>query len=335
MILAAVPALAQGPDAPDLRKDAGNYYLKAREYEKARDQYLSALKLDSNYSDAHYNLAVLYFFRLYDYERALYHFVRYVEQNPQGADIEKVKGLAIQALERIEEEERTAYSGVLKEGTIEALQAFAAGHEGSPYAVDALQKVDALKDYENRLRKMKRAVKAAYEEALVKGTPEAMDAFLARYPQAEQSAEAEILKARWTEERKQRQEEAKEAAVVEDPVSAIPVFDELPSVKIEPVVEDVVSTPASVPVVEKSSIKYEAFPPEDEMTEIERDWLHAQREGTRQAYEDFLNIYQKGEEAAAARVLLDELAAKDREAAGEDLSRSKRKALEKYREMLK
>ena len=66
---------------------------------------------------------------------------------------------------------------------------------------------------------------------------------------------------------------------------------------------------------------------------LARDWREAQREGSREAYARFLETHPEGEEAEAARKLLEELAETDEEAE-ERLSRSKRKALDRYRKML-
>jgi len=331
--------MAQEPDTPALRKDAGNYFLKTKDYEKARDQYLAALKLDPDFSDAHYNLAVLYFFRLYDYEKALYHFVRYAELNPTSADLDKVKGLAIQSLEKIEEKDRETYEAVLKVGTIGALENFAEKHESSPYAGDALLKIEALKNYENKVKKRKRAIQASYDEALSKGTPEAMAAFLAIYPNAPQSEEAKALKNKWTEEREQKRielEKIKEVPVVEEPGAINPEEIENPSPEVETsgseetASEEIAEEPISSPEEETPP---PPPTPDDGLTELERAWRNAQKEGTKEAYENFLKEYPEGEEADAARALLEEMSPKAEPVEG--LTREKRKALKHYRKMLK
>ena len=58
--LAAEPSVAQLNPESLTRKVAGNEYMKRREYEAARDQYLEALRLSPEYSDVHYNLGVLF-----------------------------------------------------------------------------------------------------------------------------------------------------------------------------------------------------------------------------------------------------------------------------------
>lgn len=203
VLLAAGAALAQPLKETELRKESGNHYLKLRQYEAARDQYLAALQIDETYTDAHYNLGVVYFFRLQDYPRALYHFVRYAQLKPDASDLEQVRGLSIQALERIEAAERDAYAAALEQATPEALEGFVAAHPLSPYAPDARDKLRILREREEGALRLRRQTQEAYEAALAKATPEAMDHFLASYPQAPQAEEGRRLRDLWASRRAQ------------------------------------------------------------------------------------------------------------------------------------
>jgi tetratricopeptide (TPR) repeat protein len=136
-LLVAGGAVAQVSPLALQRKEAGNHYLKQRQYQQARDQYLAALQLEPAYADAHYNLGVIYFFRLQNYPRALYHFVEYARLRPDAEDMHQVRALSIQALERVEAADREAYSLALREGTGAALQAYLADHPGSAFEAAA------------------------------------------------------------------------------------------------------------------------------------------------------------------------------------------------------
>lgn len=197
VLLAAGVALAQPPKETELRKESGNHYLKLRQYEAARDQYLAALQLDETYTDAHYNLGVVYFFRLQDYPRALFHFVRYAQLKPDASDLDQVRGLSLQALERIEAAEREAYARALEQATPEALEGFLAAYPLSPYAPDAREKLRTLQEREEGALQLRRETEEAYETAVAKATPEAMDHFLASYPQAPQAEEGRRLRDLW------------------------------------------------------------------------------------------------------------------------------------------
>lgn len=223
MVLAlAGGALAQAPEAR-LRKEAGNYYLKKREYEKAKDEYLAALQVDPDYPEAHYNLGVVYFFRLQDYPRALYHFVRYAELQPDASDLDQVRQLTLQALERIEQAEREAYERALAAGTAEALEAFLREHPDSAYREDARKKLEVLRKYQEEKAHWEQEVNAAYQRALVEGRPEALDAFLARYPDAPQAGEARRLREAWAKEQ-EAERGAYERAQAEGTPEALEAF---------------------------------------------------------------------------------------------------------------
>ncbi len=223
VLLATSLGFAQEPAEAVLRKEAGNYYLKKKQYDKARDEYLAALKTDPDYEDAHYNLGVVYFFRLSDYPRALYHFARYARLKPEASDIAQVRALAIQALEKIEESEREIYRSALDEGAPEALEAFIEAHPLSPYVPDAREKIERLRAYEEELREQTRATERAYQQALAQGTPEALDAFLLEHPNAARASEATQLRDQWTR-RRAEDEAAFERAADAGTVEALEAF---------------------------------------------------------------------------------------------------------------
>ncbi|MBI5018338.1 MAG: tetratricopeptide repeat protein [Deltaproteobacteria bacterium] len=202
VLLLAVSGFAETKPEAVLRKEAGNEFLKRREYARARDEYLAALKIDPTYEDAHYNLGVVYFFRLQDYPRALYHLVTYARLAKDAPDLSQVRSLVSQALEKIEEPEREAYAKALAEGTAAALRTFADKYPMSPYVADAKVKVRQLEAFEEQLRQGAKAEEGAYAEALAKGTPEALDSFLAAHPAAPQAAEARRRREQWAEDEK-------------------------------------------------------------------------------------------------------------------------------------
>ncbi len=217
VVLGAGLALAQpAPDA-ELRKEAGNYYLKKRQYEQARDEYLAALKIEPDYADAHYNLGVVYFFRLQDHRRALHHFVRYARLKPDAPDLSQVRSLTLQALEKIEAEERVAYGRALEQGTSEAVEAFLATYPDSLYAPDAQTKLRALTGSREQTLRRDSDRDTAYMEALARGTPEALDDFLTAHPDAPQAPEVLQLRARWLQRRTEESKELEDALSVNTP----------------------------------------------------------------------------------------------------------------------
>ena len=147
LVCLLVPNFCIAQVSPDAlrHKEAGNHFLKQREYEKARDQYLSAILLEPGYEDAHYNLGVIYFFRLQDYPRALYHFVEYTRLHPGAEDLPQVRYLSIQALQKVEESDRRDYATALERGTVEALEHYQVEHPGSPYHDDAERKLASIR----------------------------------------------------------------------------------------------------------------------------------------------------------------------------------------------
>ena len=140
---AAVASAEISPEAVQ-RKEAGNQFLRQRQYQAARDQYLAALQHEPGYADAHYNLGVIYFFRLQDYPRALVHFVEYTRLRPDAEDLHQVRSLSLQALEKVETADRAAYTAAVADGTAAALEAYLAAHPGSHFGADARQRLEAL-----------------------------------------------------------------------------------------------------------------------------------------------------------------------------------------------
>lgn len=144
VLVGAGGAVAQVSPEAVQRKEAGNHFLKQRQYEQARDQYLAALQLEPDYEDAHYNLGVIYFFRIQNYPRALYHFVEYARLRPDAEDLHQVRALSIQALERVEAADREAYAAARADGTVAALQAYLANHPGSAFGEEVREQLREL-----------------------------------------------------------------------------------------------------------------------------------------------------------------------------------------------
>ncbi len=316
LALGAATALAQVPPEARLRKEAGNYYLKERRYEQARDAYLAALKLAPDFAEAHYNLGVVYFFRLRDYPRALYHFSRYATLRPRAPDMDLVKELTLQALARIEAAEREDYARTLEEGTVEALERFIREHPESPYVEDARRKIGALRRYERALQGWNREAEGAYAAALARGTPEALDRFLARYPDAPQAAEARRLRDLWA--RQQQQEAlAYREALAAGTIEALEGFlasyprgphaaeaqSRLDRLRAADKAFRIAEKSRSVPALEAFLQEYPGTPHEGEARELLRTlreeqqrkadaaWQAARKADTPQAYEGFAQAH--------------------------------------------
>ncbi len=337
---------APGRPVPEavVRKEIGNRYLKQRDYRGARNAYLSALQLDPGYADAHYNLGVVYFFRLQDYPRAIYHFTRYARLNPQAPDLDQVRGLTLQALEKIEAAEREAYQKALAEGTPEALEAFVDAHPLSPYVPDAREKAERLRGYEAERRRRDEAIQRAFETALAQATPEALGRFLASHPDAPQAAEARRLKQQW-ETRRAQDRAAFETARADGSISALQAF---------------------ISAHPDSEFAAEARAEVERLRGGEEAFRIAAEARSSKALERFLSAYPDSPRAPEARALLEELTAETEapraapsassgergpaaspdpvaNTAGSEsapnardagLPRSKRDALERYRSML-
>ncbi len=285
---------APGRPVPEavVRKEIGNRYLKQRDYRGARNAYLSALQLDPGYADAHYNLGVVYFFRLQDYPRAIYHFTRYARLNPQAPDLDQVRGLTPQALEKIEEAEREAYRKALAEGTPEALEAFVDAHPLSPYVSDAEDKTKRLREYEAERRRHHEAVQRAFETALAQATPEALGRFLASHPDAPQAAEARRLKQQW-ETRRAQDRAAFEAARADGSIGSLQAF---------------------ISAHPDSEFAADARAELERLRGGEEAFRIAAEARSPKALERFLTVYPDSPRAPEARALLEELASGPTEA---------------------
>ncbi len=290
VVLATAVAVAQPlPDA-ELRKEAGNYYLKKRQYEQARDEYLAALKLEPDYADAHYNLGVVYFFRLQDHRRALHHFVRYARLKPDAPDLSQVRSLTLQALEKIEAEERVAYGKALEQGTPEALEAFLAAYPDSLYAPDAQEKVRALTGHRERTLRHDRDRDTAYMEALARGTPEALDEFLVAHPDAPQAPEVLQLRERWLQRRAEESKELEDALSADTPEALEAFLAARPASPFAPRAQTalerlrasenayrIASEARSIPALEVFLATYAGTPRESDAAELLRDLREAEK----------------------------------------------------------
>ncbi len=94
-----------GENAPEeekhayLRKEAfthynlGVYYLKQDNYQGALGEFLKAHEILPEDTDAIYNIALIYRYYIYDYDKARYYFKKYLELAADARDKEKVKEL--------------------------------------------------------------------------------------------------------------------------------------------------------------------------------------------------------------------------------------------------
>jgi len=68
----------------------GCIYRAIGEFEKAKDEFLKALKIDESDPGVHYNLGILYDDHLKDRQSAKYHFEKFLELAPNDKDASKV-----------------------------------------------------------------------------------------------------------------------------------------------------------------------------------------------------------------------------------------------------
>ncbi|HEY0859162.1 MAG TPA: tetratricopeptide repeat protein [Albitalea sp.] len=83
-IAALEKAAALSPRQPVYFNQLGVTYRQAGQFAKARDAYDKALALDPNYADAMLNLAILHDLYLWDGQRALELYDRYLALSPTG-----------------------------------------------------------------------------------------------------------------------------------------------------------------------------------------------------------------------------------------------------------
>lgn len=78
----------------------GTAYVKAEFFNEAIKSYEKALEIDFNNAQAHYNLGLLYENVDNDFEKAVLHYQKYLELDPQAEDKDEVEGW-IEALNKI------------------------------------------------------------------------------------------------------------------------------------------------------------------------------------------------------------------------------------------
>ncbi|PLX41672.1 MAG: hypothetical protein C0608_04760 [Deltaproteobacteria bacterium] len=225
--LITATAYAQPSAEAVKRKMAGNEYLKRREYVEASKQYQAALKLEPAYSDVHYNLGILYFYRLEDesrrYEKALYHLNAYRLLNPDAEDMETVLAHVRQSLEQIDEAEQSEYQNAILTGTIESLQDFINANPIGYYSEDARRQLKILRDYDAAVKKRQSKIQSLFKSALAAKSPDKMEEFVRLYPDEPQAIEATALAEKWRAEY-DRQEADFSMAQKKDSVAAYDAF---------------------------------------------------------------------------------------------------------------
>jgi len=215
-------SLALSPEA-EKRKIAGNEYQKRREYQEARSQYMEALRLEPDYADAHYNLGMLYFYRLKDYPKALYHLNTYRRLETGATDMTQVYSHIAQAIEHIETAEREEYKTAVMAGTVEAFEKFIESHPVGYYADRAREEIKKLLKYLDEKSKREAVERDAYARATASGTAEAFDKFLADFPTSPKAEEARALRMRIME-RNLQERLAYQKATNEDTADALEEF---------------------------------------------------------------------------------------------------------------
>jgi hypothetical protein len=197
-------------------------------------------------------------------------------------------------------------------------------------------------------RAAREAAERRWDEAEQADTPEAYEAFLSRYPEHPRAEEARRRAAalRVPEPEKpsatppvpesQPPEElarAWSAAEQEDSRQAYERF--LQAHPEHPRAEEARRRAAALRLSERESPT--ATPPVPESQpreELLRDWSAARQEDSREAYEAFLSRHPEGEQADLARSRLQELES-PADPSPQKLPRAKRRALQRYREMLR
>lgn len=75
----------------DMHYNMASVYAREGRYAAAEDAYLKALRIDPSDADVHYNLGILYDDHLDNKRRAMIHYRRYLQLNPGGTDVDKVR----------------------------------------------------------------------------------------------------------------------------------------------------------------------------------------------------------------------------------------------------
>jgi outer membrane protein assembly factor BamD (BamD/ComL family) len=218
-------ATAWGQSNPEAvrRKVAGNEYYKQRNFVAAQKQYLESLRLEPTFTDVHYNLGIIYYYHLHDYDRAIYHLTMYKRLEPNASDMEQVKAHLALALEKVEDKERAVYGEAILSGTAGAFETFLQKHPEGYYAVYAKDELKKIRDYEDDKARNTAEIRGAFSHAMSLETPEAMDAFLEKHPDSPQAAVARDLRRKWIE-RRGREKAFYDAALDEDSIETLEEF---------------------------------------------------------------------------------------------------------------
>jgi outer membrane protein assembly factor BamD (BamD/ComL family) len=221
--MAATTSWGQAKPEAIRRKVAGNEYYKQRKFEEAQKQYLESLRLEPTFTDVHYNLGIIYYYHLRDYDRSIYHLTMYKRLDPNASDMDQVKSHLALGLEKLEELERAAYSKAVLSGAVKSFEQFLQKHPEGYYANFAKAEIKKIRDYEDDKARQTAEIQGAFSHAMGLGTPEAMDAFLLKYPDTPQSQVARDMRRQWLE-RRGREKAFYDVALEEDSIEAFEEF---------------------------------------------------------------------------------------------------------------
>lgn len=222
-LMASATAWGQSNPEAVRRKVAGNEYYKQRKFKDAQLQYLESLRLEPTFTDVHYNLGIIYYYHLQDYDRAIYHLTMYKRLEPNASDMEQVKSHLALSLEKVEDSERAEYGKAILAGTAKAFEAFLQKHPEGYYAGHAEEELKKIRDYEDDLARHIAKIQGAFSHAMSLDTPEAMDEFLEKYPDSTQATSARELRRKWIE-RRGREKAFYDAAMEDDSIEGLEEF---------------------------------------------------------------------------------------------------------------
>jgi len=83
-------AVALEPDDLRSRENLGVVLVRLHQYNRALDQFQEIIKRNPDAADAHYNLGVIYSDYLFDRKKAIEHYLRYAEVEPNSEERAKV-----------------------------------------------------------------------------------------------------------------------------------------------------------------------------------------------------------------------------------------------------